>query len=369
MNILFTHWSGNDGHPSEEDLLLFVDGEIPSRTNGQLRTHLDACWSCRVRTEKIEETISTFIDYRNYVLKPLVEPPPHGWRRFDGKLNGLAAEIGKPSIVSGVLGTLSRLFSAPRLSVTWVRARPARFFDSPIFLRTATAVLIVAALGAGLFYLNRAPAVSASEILQRANDAQQQQIQATTQAVIYQKLQVKRRGASATAEETLTWEVWNDTANSRTRQSVDQQFLEDTTHLKTSPAKHIASPPVLLRLDQVLRANHMNPARPLSAASYDAWRQSVATKHEEVTKTTLAAGHEALTLKTTSSRQVNVGEIAEASLIVRVSDWHPVAEHLRVKGEQGDEEFELTETAYSVISLTTLDPKLFAEQPIASAPA
>ena len=64
-----------------------------------------------------------------------------------------------------------------------------------------------------------------------------------------------------------------------------------------------------------------------------------------------------------------MGEIAEASLIVRVSDWHPVAEHLRVKGEQGDEEFDLTETAYSVVSLTTLDPKIFTGQPIAAAPA
>jgi len=41
-------------------------------------------------------------------------------------------------------------------------------------------------------------------------------------------------------------------------------------------------------------------------------------------------------LKTTSSGLINVGEIAEASLIVRTSDWHPVADHLRVKGEQGD---------------------------------
>src|SRR5207248_4881136 len=74
-------------------------------------------------------------------------------------------------------------------------------------------------------------------------------------------------------------------------------------------------------------------------------------------------------LKTTSSGLINVGEIAEASLIVRTSDWHPVAEHLRVKGEQGDEEFDLTETAYSVVSLTALDSKVFAGQPIASTPS
>src|SRR2546426_9423525 len=120
MDSLFkTIWSEDNGHPSEDELLLFVDGELPARATGSLRIHLEACWSCRVRTEKIEETISSFIDYRNQVLKPLVEQPPHGWRRFDGKLNGLAAEAGRPSVLSSVLGALSRIFSAPHLSITW----------------------------------------------------------------------------------------------------------------------------------------------------------------------------------------------------------------------------------------------------------
>src|SRR6266849_7277202 len=116
-SIFKTELSGNNGHPSEDELLLYVDGELEAKATNHVRNHLEACWSCRVRTEKIEETISTFIDYRNQVLKPLAEPPPHDWRGFDGKLRNLASQAGKPSMFANVRGTLGRIFSAPNLSL------------------------------------------------------------------------------------------------------------------------------------------------------------------------------------------------------------------------------------------------------------
>src|SRR5215471_1397819 len=116
-SIFKTEVSANNGHPTEDDLLLYVDGELASKAANHIRNHLEACWSCRVRTEKIEETISTFIDYRNHVLKPLVEQPPHSWRGFDGKLNRLAKEIGRPSLFANVRGALGRILSAQNLAI------------------------------------------------------------------------------------------------------------------------------------------------------------------------------------------------------------------------------------------------------------
>ena len=103
--------SGNNGHPSEDELLLYVDGELEAKATNHVRNHLEACWSCRVRTEKIEETISSFIDYRNQVLKPLVEPPPQGWRGFDGRLNRLVNEVGRPSLFANVAWSTNRVFA------------------------------------------------------------------------------------------------------------------------------------------------------------------------------------------------------------------------------------------------------------------
>ncbi len=369
MDSLFkTIGSGDHGHPSEDELLLHVDGELAPKAATSLRAHLEACWSCRVRTEKIEDAISTFIDYRNQVLKPLVEPPPHDWRGFDGRLKGLASQVGRPSIFANFRGTLGRIFAAPNRSINF-----------RVLMRPVAATLIVALLAAVLIRFNRTSIVSASEILQRVSAAQQHEIAATNQAVVYQKLQVRRKAVSSAAE-TVTWEVWNDTVNSRARQSVEdatgRHFLhldtKDTRSDQASPAKispgQDSSGP-LIELNAVLRSSHMNPAMPLSASSYEAWRRSVEPKHDEVTKTTTNDGHQALTLRTAATGQIAQGAIIEASLIVRESDWHPIEERLRVKSDRGDEEFELVEAAYSVVSLNTLSPIIFNDQPaVASSP-
>jgi hypothetical protein len=75
-------------------------------------------------------------------------------------------------------------------------------------------------------------------------------------------------------------------------------------------------------------------------------------------------------LRTITTEQVSPGAIVEASLVVRKSDWHPLEERLRVRGTEADEEFDLSEIAYSVVSLNTLSPEIFAGQPaIAASPS
>src|SRR5260370_4429200 len=260
MNSLFkAQSSGNNGHPSEDELLLFVDGELAAKGNTRVRNHMEACWSCRVRTEKIEEAISTFIDYRNQVLKPLAEPPPHDWRGFIGKLRDLASQAGKPSMFANVRGTLGRIFSATNVSL-----------NVPVLMRAVAVTVIVALLAALLIRFNRTSIVSASEILQRVALAQQHEIANTDQAVVYQKLQVRRKATFSSASETVTLEVWNDTVNARARQSIEDatgrrflhldakdQLSDQTSRAKTSPQQD--SPDALNRLTTILRSNHMNP--------------------------------------------------------------------------------------------------------------
>src|SRR5207244_2500341 len=285
MDSMFkTVSAGNNGHPSEDELLLYVDGELEAKATNHVRNHLEASWSCRVRTENIEETISSFIDYRNQVLKPLVEQPPHGWRGFDGRLNRLANEVGRPSLLANLRGTLGRIFSAWTLERRrWERGRAgspawqprwgARLvrlvsFDSTVLLRAATTIVVIAVLVTGLIYFNRTPVVSASELLQRATDAQQRAITATNQAVIYQKLQVKRKTLASSTPETVTWEVWNDVVNSRIHEVVSDDTETrrhgDTANAARSPSPRVAASPrpqssSLSLLNTILRANHMNP--------------------------------------------------------------------------------------------------------------
>jgi len=67
-----------DWHPSNEELLLAADGELPSRQASRVRSHLTACWHCRTRVAEIETTIAEFT--RTYESAGASPPPIDGPR-------------------------------------------------------------------------------------------------------------------------------------------------------------------------------------------------------------------------------------------------------------------------------------------------
>jgi hypothetical protein len=70
---------------TDEDLLLFLDGEMKPWKAEKVRRHLESCWTCRAERQKIEQTIS------NYVLTLQSAEgkaePPKGWREFETRLD------------------------------------------------------------------------------------------------------------------------------------------------------------------------------------------------------------------------------------------------------------------------------------------
>ena len=51
-------------HPSTEDLLLWLDGEIKAKSHNRVEEHLKICWSCRMKRQKIECLISDYMEHR-----------------------------------------------------------------------------------------------------------------------------------------------------------------------------------------------------------------------------------------------------------------------------------------------------------------
>jgi anti-sigma factor RsiW len=49
------------GHVSDTDLVLFLDGELDGDRSRQVASHLDACWSCRARSAKVEAAIAAAV--------------------------------------------------------------------------------------------------------------------------------------------------------------------------------------------------------------------------------------------------------------------------------------------------------------------
>ena len=61
-------------HTSDEDLLLFADGELPARRATRIREHLAACWDCRTRMAEMEGTIGEFMRMHRETLDPQLPP-------------------------------------------------------------------------------------------------------------------------------------------------------------------------------------------------------------------------------------------------------------------------------------------------------
>lgn len=358
MHSLFkTEISGNNGHPSEDELLLYVDGELTQKATNSIRTHLEACWSCRVRTEQIQETISSFINYRNTILRPRIEPPPHAWRGFDGRLRQIALESGKRTPLSRLFGHLKRCFSYQHL------------IGMPhSMLRIAAMLLIAIGIATLVIRFKKEPIVSANELLRQAVDAETTQIKATNQTVVHQRIQVRLKEQSSSREESVNLEIWHDTANSRFRRSLIEgevrRFIpttNDSRSIANDPSQGLFVPAVLSEVEQVLNDNHMDPQRLLSPVSFETWRNSLDQKNDYVTRTRLPNGLDALTLRTVPMGYIGVGKIAEVALVVRAGDWHPVEQRLLVKGLGGDKVYELNETSFEVVSLTAVGPEIFAD--------
>ena len=73
-------------HPSQDDLMYFLDGELSSKKSAKLKEHLDHCWQCRTRAAELQETIREFVSFVNDKCDDHVPQPPMRWRRFASEL-------------------------------------------------------------------------------------------------------------------------------------------------------------------------------------------------------------------------------------------------------------------------------------------
>lgn len=96
-------------HVSNEELLLLEDGELPLSRSAEIRSHLEACWSCRTRVKEIEDTIVDFVHVHRNEFDPQL-PPIAGPRAL---LKARLAEAGTGSQKTTWLSSLLPVFTMP----------------------------------------------------------------------------------------------------------------------------------------------------------------------------------------------------------------------------------------------------------------
>lgn len=331
----FTKSKIEDAHPSEEDLLKHVDGELSPKEGARVRSHLETCWSCRLSLEKIEETISAFVEFRQQIQIPLTQPPPGSWNGFDRRLTALVNSSEK-TVDSWWLRSghrIGRFFQSFALFSTWLADRK----------QTALASLAAVMIGVLIWQLVLVRPISANEILDKSLQFQTEHLRKVPEAVVYQKLRIRRNGVSE-----INWEVWRDTTRSRFRQNV-------TSGISAAFDQELLN---------VLQLNSFDPQQPLSPATFATWRKGLAEKSDAIEQTTSDDGSELIILRTTNPLANRPGQINDATLKVRAADFHPIGQILNIHSAAGIQIYEFTELDFQVVSLRAFAPDFFPEPAI-----
>src|SRR3984957_3426203 len=273
-----------DGHPDENQLLLALERELSPEETAQVEQHLGNCWSCRARSSEMQSGILAFVEYREKRYLPPLDPPPHDFGGFPGKLRRIEAEGNTDGLVLRIWRSIWR-FAASSNQMKWVRP-------------SATIMVLV------LFWtqvLLNPSSVSASEFLARATAAQNPATQGKDRGTIaHQKVRITNGQQSVVRE--FEWTVGSPIPQARWQ-------------MKAEPSKWNA---------------------PFTADGFAAWRDSVSTRKDKVKHS-----GDQWTLDTTAAGDL----VKEAWLVVRANDFHPLEQHIRFAD---DRQLDFEELAFEI---------------------
>ncbi|MEW5974322.1 MAG: zf-HC2 domain-containing protein [Acidobacteriota bacterium] len=338
-------------HPSLEELMAYVDGELGRRAEAAVRSHLKRCWACRAKQENLDHLISAVTRSQQSLLKLFPERSPNFRARFVRRLNALEERRPWRAWLARLIGAVQWL-PAPGLS-----------------LKLGFGLLgILLAVALVVEFTSLEP-VSANELLQRAEKAELQRIEHLSVPVVYQRLNVRRLLKAPQAESAAIWEIWHDPTHQRFSARIEEVGKARKVHMTSangSSSTLVSEPEANLpavwrQLDEVFKQNHFDRHRPLSASGYQTWRASLAQKTDQVRKATLTDSIDVLEITTSNQAERQPKKIAEAALVIRTTDWHPVKGQLKVWEGTGISEYELTEAAFDVLNLNAVPASIFTK--------
>ena len=266
-------------HPEEEQLLRYIDGELPVQAAGEVRSHLEACWQCRAALEELQDVVSQCVHYRKNVLQRHLPTPPAPWVDIYRHFDQIDA-----SLEPALFHRITRLLKSP--------------FDTGAKKWALAAVALLLVLG--LFYRYRqTPSVQAAELLRQAV--------ATANANPSQprRIQIRTKNRRLTRPAVATQQTGFGAADADALQAMFQ------------------------------RANY-SWTDPLSAQSFQSWRNQLADKRDQVIEE-----NQAYQIETSTS----ASELRQATLKLRAADLRPLEERLEFSNQEWVEITEVPDDA------------------------
>jgi hypothetical protein len=296
-----------EAHLTEELLIRFLDGELDKRSNDFAARHLDSCWTCRSKHEQLRQAMDRFVQLEEALVDASITTPPREWAGFRDRLSAAGSQ--KPPSGGPLPRQLTHAFG-----------------------------MIGVALALAVWLLPSA-SVSAKEILERSVASEEPLLKGRPNPLVMQRLRVE------SAHRAASWSLWNAPQSRKFQERWD---APGDDRLRADLAR-------------VYSANGLDLQHPLSAANHSRWRRSL-----QHSKDSILQEGELVGVVTTSNAPAQPGEIREAELWVRRSDWHPVRQTFRVAEADATEEYQLVETAFHVETLDAENARLFDPAPAAT---
>jgi anti-sigma factor RsiW len=266
-------------HPDEGQLLRYLDGELPGRRARQIRKHLQACWHCRAELEELQNTVSDCVRYRKNVFGTC-PPPPDPWQDLSRGFDRIDASLVRESLAA----RLARVISVPRPAVPWA----------------VTGAIAVAVLCVIVYQLRETPSVQAAALLKKAV------------AVADSRPRPARRIRISTPSQQLTRVI-----------GVGQPVSD-------APA-----------VERLFRAANYSWDDPLSAKSFQTWRDQLPVKQDEIAtiEDSQSPDRNSYRVHTTT----DASELVSATLTLRMTDFEPLEGRFEFRNRDWVEMTELTD--------------------------
>jgi hypothetical protein len=291
----FTSWllRSADKHPSDDQMVAFINGELTLRRHAVVARHLEGCWKCLAMKKQIEETIFALVERRERRLRPLLPPSAGAEGRLVALLNEQSIREEQSSQNSLLYGLRAFLPSSM----------------NPVL--ASICVVTLASITLFVIWQHAATSLSASDLLGKAMANEHASAERAQPGVVYQKLSI-RRGTH----------------------SMERTVYRDLQRKRVAKAQHLDETAASMK--HALEGGGVSWDEPLSAIDYNRWRenQRFATDHVR------QAGDGLVSVVTS----VQDGPILQESLTMRTSDFHPVRRTIETRSQ---DTLEIAELSYT----------------------
>ena len=297
-------------HLSDDRLASLICGELSLWERWGARQHLATCWHCRLRKDELEgrRADDFFEGYLKIRRKEKLPKEPE--MEFSHKLR-LQIQSTAPKEEKAI--------RFPRIPL------PELSFMNPALV-TAIVCGFVAFLSLAFWWQQRSPQISSNALLVQAEKWDTPSL-ASALGVVYQPVRITLSKQSKKA--TIDRSIYRDTQGKRQPKQVKLDAAEQ-------------------QLQDTLTEAGLDWNEPLSASGYQNWHDRQRVREDNIVR----AGSHLLRLTTTDPD----GLVAEQSLTVRDTDFHPVKRTVELRDNST---VEIAELDFKILPWSAVDANVF----------